>query len=92
MNLRAVILVFFIASPALADEHEWISKYRNTDGINCCGPKDTFLLDHGKAASLTIGSPVVVQTPSGYSRTIFVDSIHPSEDPQGRDWITSFRS
>lgn len=73
----------------LVDEHEWISKYSNPEGTNCCGEHDTFALTHEEANALAVGDTVTIPTAWG-DRTFTVKVIHPTEDPKGLPWITSY--
>ena len=93
--IKAALLACVISTPAwgqehpIVNQHAWISKHNNSRGQGCCHASDTFPLKHEQAAGLKIGSKVTVSR-DGRKYTFTVDSIFPTQDPNGVPWITRY--
>ena len=93
--IKALILLVVTCGHVMAQDHpivgqhEWISKQRNSSGQGCCHASDTFRLTHEQAAGLKVGSTITVWR-DGHKYTFTVDSIFPTQDPDGHPWITRY--
>ena len=70
-------------------EYAWIMDHQSSYGASCCGPKDAVVVTHEVAGSLEVGSRVTVEF-HGLTVEVLVNAIYPTEDPEGRAWITRY--
>lgn len=70
-------------------EYAWIMNHQSTYGASCCGPKDAVVIPHEVAAPLEVGSRIVVEF-HGLTVEVVVNVVRPTEDPDGRAWITRY--
>jgi len=70
-------------------EYAFIVKYETRFGQSCCGPVDAVVIPHEVAAPLEVGNKIVIEI-NDMSVEVVVNIIYPSEDPEGRSWITRY--
>lgn len=92
--LFVAILIFLILLLRPMDaaghgEYAWIMDHKSSYGASCCGPKDAVSIPHEVAAPLEVGSRVTVEF-HGLTVDVVVNTIYPTEDPEGRAWITRY--
>jgi hypothetical protein len=74
-------LIFFVLT-GTAHGHEWLSGYKNHQGVDCCNISDCRPLATGR--TVFKGQRVVVFP---RSKPVEITTIHPSADPRGRTWV-----
>lgn len=90
----AAILIFLVLLLHSMDaaghgEYAWIMDHESAYGASCCGPTDAVVIPHEVAAPLEVGSRIAVEF-HGLIVEVVVNVVRPTEDPEGRAWITRY--
>ena len=88
----SIILILVTLRPVVVDAHgeyAWIMGYQTGFGQSCCGYTDAVVIPHEVAGPARIGSKIVAYF-HGVPVQVVVNAIYPTEDPEGRSWITRY--